>query len=114
MHFNFYYDILHFENEQFTKKEDQQAYYCDDNCQKQYSQVVDELVVTFTQWKAFLYIQVVGHTPVEKICQEGGVISCDTFSTYRDGTPYGDRTFLLIDTETMEWKAVESSTSSSR
>lgn len=54
------------------------------------------------------FVQVVGHTPVEKIYQEGGVISCDTFSTYRDGTPYGDRTFLLIDTETMEWKAIHS------
>lgn len=54
-------------------------------------------------------VQVLGHTPVEKITQEGAVISCDTFSTYRDGTPYGDRTFLLIDTETMEWKAIQSS-----
>ena len=29
-------------------------------------------------------LQVVGHTPVEKIYQSGNVISCDVFSTYRD------------------------------
>ena len=43
-------------------------------------------------------IQVAGHTPAERIFRSGSLISCDTFSTYRDGTPIGDRTFLVIDT----------------
>lgn len=66
-------------------------------------------------WKTDdICIQVVGHTPMGHITQECSIqdgrssvlISCDTFSTYRDGTPYGDETFLLIDTITGNWKAI--------
>ena len=42
-------------------------------------------------YKADELLQVVGHTPVEKITRKGNVISCDVFSTYRDGTPIGKR-----------------------
>jgi len=52
-------------------------------------------------------IQVVGHTPVEKINKSGNVISCDVFSTYQDGTPIGTREFLLIDTETWEYRGIQ-------
>lgn len=52
-------------------------------------------------------LQVVGHTPVRTICQDNGVLSTDTFSTYRNGTPYGDQTFAIVDTETGEWTIVE-------
>ena len=45
-------------------------------------------------------LQVVGHTPVSKITRENNVLSCDTFSTRLDGTPYGNQEFCLIDTET--------------
>lgn len=46
------------------------------------------------------YIQVVGHTPVRHIMVENSVISCDTFSTYRNGLPIGTCVFPIIDTET--------------
>ena len=43
-------------------------------------------------------LQVVGHTPVEKIYRSGNVISCDVFSTYRDGRPIGTQKYPVIDT----------------
>ncbi len=48
-------------------------------------------------------LQVVGHTPMDAITKEGNVISCDVFSTYRDGRPIGTQEFLLIDTQTWEY-----------
>ena len=47
-------------------------------------------------------LQVVGHTPVKNIVREGNLISCDVFSTYRDGQPIGTREFPVIDTETWD------------
>lgn len=43
-------------------------------------------------------LQVVGHTPVEKIYRSTNVISCDVFSTYRDGHPIGTQKYPVIDT----------------
>lgn len=43
------------------------------------------------------YLQVVGHTPVKEVHLEDGVLPCDTFSTYRDGTPYGSQAFCIVD-----------------
>ena len=40
-------------------------------------------------YKSRELLQVVGHTPVEAIVKIGSLISCDVFSTYRDGTPIG-------------------------
>ena len=54
-------------------------------------------------------LQVVGHTPVEAIYRKGNVISCDVFSTYRDGRPIGTREFPVIDTETWKFWGVSSS-----
>ena len=51
-------------------------------------------------------LQVVGHTPVEKIYREGNVISCDVFSTYRDGRAVGTEEFVVVDTDTGEWNTV--------
>ena len=52
-------------------------------------------------------VQVVGHTPVEKIYRSGSVISCDVFSTYRDGRPIGTQKYPVIDTvEKTLWKEV--------
>ena len=51
-------------------------------------------------------LQVVGHTPVEKIYREGNVISCDVFSTYRDGRAIGTEEFAVVDTDTGEWNTV--------
>lgn len=53
------------------------------------------------------FLQVVGHTPVETITREGNLITCDTFSTYRDGTPIGNQEFLVLDTQTWEFKGVK-------
>ena len=52
-------------------------------------------------------LQVVGHTPVDKISKSGNVISTDVFSTYRDGTPIGTQEFLLLDTETWEFRGIQ-------
>ena len=49
-------------------------------------------------------LQVVGHTPVKEIYREGNVISCDVFSTDEAGKPIGTQEFLLIDTNTWEFK----------
>lgn len=47
-------------------------------------------------------LQVVGHTPMDKIEKKRNVISCDVFSTYQDGRPIGTQEYVVIDTET--WK----------
>ena len=52
-------------------------------------------------------LQVVGHTPVEKIDRCKNVISCDVFSTYRDGTPIGTKELLLLDTKTWEYQGIK-------
>lgn len=43
--------------------------------------------------------QVVGHSPVKEITHQGNLWLVDTFSTEQDRTPYGNQTFLVIDTE---------------
>ena len=57
-------------------------------------------------YKSRKCLQVVGHTPVEKITRNKNVISCDVFSTYQDGTPIGTQELLLIDTETWEYRGI--------
>lgn len=52
-------------------------------------------------------LQIVGHTPVREIDRTGNVVSCDLFSTYRSGDPIGTQEFLLIDTETWEYKGMQ-------
>lgn len=52
-------------------------------------------------------LQVVGHTPVDEILKKGNTISCDVFSTYRDGSPIGTEEFLLLDTLTWEYQGVK-------
>jgi len=42
--------------------------------------------------------------PVKEIYREGNVISCDVFSTDEAGKPIGTQEFLLIDTNTWEFK----------
>ena len=51
--------------------------------------------------------QVVGHTPMEKITKVNNLISCDVFSTYRDGTPIGTQELLIVDTVTGEYRGVK-------
>ena len=64
----------------------------------------------YSSWKMYgedQVLQVVGHTPVEAIYRRGNVISCDVFSTYRDGSPIGSREFPIIDTKTWEFHGVK-------
>lgn len=56
-------------------------------------------------WEKDKYLQVVGHSPMECPTQQGSILSCDVFSTYRNGTPYGDQKWVVVDTETKEWEA---------
>ena len=58
-------------------------------------------------YKEETFLHVVGHTPVTQITKNGNLISCDVFSTYRDGTPYGTCEYLLLDTETWEFHGVD-------
>lgn len=51
-------------------------------------------------------LQVVGHTPVTEIMRNGNVISCDVFSTYRNGKMIGTGEFLLLDTNTWEYQGI--------
>lgn len=57
-------------------------------------------------YKPYDLLQVVGHTPVEKIEKDDNIISCDVFSTYRDGSPIGTQEFPIIDTKTWEFTGV--------
>ena len=52
-------------------------------------------------------LQVVAHTPVREIIRQGNLISCDVFSTYRDGSPIGTEEFLLLDTCTWEYCGIK-------
>ena len=47
-------------------------------------------------------LQIVGHTPVTGIIRRNNLVSCDTFSTRRNGTPIGTREFLVVDTKKSE------------
>ena len=51
-------------------------------------------------------LQVVGHTPMETIMKKGNLISCDVFSTYRDGKPIGTQEFLVLDTDNWDYKGI--------
>ena len=55
-------------------------------------------------YKEDILLQVVGHTPVEKIVRKNNVISCDNFSYYSNGRQMGKNEFLLIDTKTWEYR----------
>ena len=58
-------------------------------------------------FRADIYKQVVGHTPVEKIYEKNGIISTDVFSTYRDGIQIGESAMIVIDSETGEYEKIE-------
>lgn len=52
-------------------------------------------------------LQVVGHTPIDRITKVGNTISTDVFSTYRDGRPIGTQEYLVIDTKTWEYLSIK-------
>lgn len=60
-------------------------------------------------YKPRKFLQVVGHSPMKKITQERSLVSCDVFSTYRNGMPYGNEDFCIVDTVNKTWESVPSS-----
>lgn len=58
-------------------------------------------------YKPRKFLQVVGHTPVGAITRKGNLISCDVFSTYRDGRPIGTQEYLLLDTDNWGYKGIQ-------
>ena len=63
-----------------------------------------------TMYKSHQFMQVVGHTPMDAITKKKNVISCDVFSTYRDGKVIGTEEFLLLDTITWDYTMVNQAT----
>lgn len=49
-------------------------------------------------------LQVVGHTPVQRVYKCGSVLSCDSFSTSSTGRHIGEQCFVIVDTVTHEWQ----------
>lgn len=49
------------------------------------------------------YLQVVGHTPVSRITDQGELLTVDVFSTDRTGRPIGTEDLCWVDTVTKEW-----------
>lgn len=52
------------------------------------------------------YLQIIGHTPMDKITKMRNYISCDVFSTYSNGAPIGNQKYLLLDTLTQEYEEI--------
>ena len=46
--------------------------------------------------------QVIGHTPVEQVIEKDNVWFVDTFSTYSNGKPFGNNSFMIIDTISLD------------
>ena len=44
---------------------------------------------------------------IEEAVEASGVLSLDLFSTYSDGTSYGNRKFYIVDTENKTYKEAE-------
>lgn len=53
-----------------------------------------------------MFTQVVGHTPVKKICEKNGFISTDVFSTFRDGKQIGESVMIVIETKTGNYEKI--------
>ena len=51
--------------------------------------------------------QVVGHTPTSTITESNNVLSTDAFSTRQDGSPIGVERFVIVDTESTDWRLAE-------
>ncbi len=51
-----------------------------------------------------LFYQVVGHTPVEEPLDACGTLTLDLFSTYSDGTAYGNQKLYIVDTITRKFE----------
>ena len=63
-------------------------------------------IETGKRYKPRKLLQVVGHTPAVQIDRNRNLISCDVFSTYRDGSPIGTQEFLLLDAGTWDFRGI--------
>lgn len=51
------------------------------------------------------FLNVYGHTPVQRVNSTPESLSLDVYSTYRDGhTPIGEQHLVIVDTVTKEWQ----------
>ncbi len=62
---------------------------------------------TTEMYKDDKIMQVVGHTPMREITFVDNLLSTDVFSTYQDGTPFGERRFAIVDTEKQSWESAK-------
>ena len=53
------------------------------------------------------YLQVVGHTPVRRMLEQENMITLDVFSTYSDGTKFGNEEFYWVDTISREYGIID-------
>lgn len=53
------------------------------------------LAYKFSDKEIYIPYQIVGHTPIKSIKEIDGIYYIDTHSTYRDGRPYGDKSYLI-------------------
>ncbi|MGN0085054.1 MAG: hypothetical protein ACI38S_05655 [Atopobiaceae bacterium] len=51
--------------------------------------------------------QVVGHTPVKYVREEGNLLSCDVFSTYSWGGAIGTEEFSLVVTKSWNFRTIK-------
>ena len=49
------------------------------------------------------FLQVVGHTPVRRMLEQENMITLDVFSTYSDGTKFGNEEFYWVDTVSKDY-----------
>ncbi|MBP3783275.1 MAG: metallophosphoesterase [Butyrivibrio sp.] len=52
-------------------------------------------------------LQVVGHTPVNEVLVQDNLITVDTFSTTRGGTPIGNEEFIFVETVEKTWGYID-------
>lgn len=56
----------------------------------------------FSYQESLIPYQIVGHTPVKTVIEENGIYFIDTHSTYRDGSEYGDKSYLIWNEDKFE------------
>lgn len=56
----------------------------------------------FTVQEPIIPHQIVGHTPVQTIIERDNIYFIDTHSTYQDGSEYGDKSYLIWNTNQFE------------
>ena len=76
-----------------------------DSYLSEYSDDIDAMIEAVNKlgYDVLWYLNVVGHTTVSDIIQQGNLLTVDTFSTWSDGRPFGNSKLCRVDTVTKEW-----------